>query len=384
MNRQSTLLMAFGIIVCTVAFPVSGKPFEGGSIRLQDPLDEPEFYCFDVFNYGDHVHLGEPISVHTCKPDGWRDATFVVDKPQQGQIYMPAYDGCLEASQYEPGAHLFVKTCSASELQRFIYRENKTIEMAHREGPMPLCLMVHPGDGLPTGGPSHIRREALFLPCSSLEKKHKQWLLPEDGRGLAPTASPDDVRPAGGMVGEIYRRACSTCHGVDAMGSLTMQAPKLAGREDWYLLRQYSNFIEDIRGTGSEERWANQMRYQVQLIHRPGIERGLINYVTSLEDRPANITIKEGDTNAGAMLYQNHCSACHGAEGKGNTQLNAPGLSGMNDWYLLRQLQKFRDGLRGTHPEDTYGAQMVPSAQALRDDEALVDIVAFINTLSRP
>jgi len=66
----------------------------------------------------------------------------------------------------------------------------------------------------------------------------------------------------------------------------------------------------------------------------------------------------------------------------GNPLLNSPRLAGMSDWYMVIQLQKFRSGLRGDHPEDIYGLQMVPFATLLPDEQALVDVVAYINTLS--
>ena len=66
----------------------------------------------------------------------------------------------------------------------------------------------------------------------------------------------------------------------------------------------------------------------------------------------------------------------------GNPALNSPRLAGMTDWYMVTQLQKFRDGLRGHHPDDIYGLQMLPFATALPDEQALLDVVAYINTLS--
>lgn len=51
--------------------------------------------------------------------------------------------------------------------------------------------------------------------------------------------------------------------------------------------------------------------------------------------------------------------------------------------YLQRQLEIFRDGLRGTHPEDLIGQEMYPMAQALPDAQVITDIVSFINTLGR-
>jgi cytochrome c oxidase subunit 2 len=66
----------------------------------------------------------------------------------------------------------------------------------------------------------------------------------------------------------------------------------------------------------------------------------------------------------------------------GNPALNSPRLAGMSDWYMVTQLQKFRTGLRGDHPEDIFGSQMVASAMALPDEQALLDVAAYINTLA--
>ena len=61
--------------------------------------------------------------------------------------------------------------------------------------------------------------------------------------------------------------------------------------------------------------------------------------------------------------------------------MNAPRLKGMNDWYLVTQLKNFRDGIRGMHPQDLYGLQMGLMAAMLTNDQAINDVVAYINTL---
>ena len=53
----------------------------------------------------------------------------------------------------------------------------------------------------------------------------------------------------------------------------------------------------------------------------------------------------------------------------------------MTDWYLARQLQNFKDGVRGTHPSDFYGFQMGLMANTVHDEQAIKDIIAYINTL---
>ena len=58
------------------------------------------------------------------------------------------------------------------------------------------------------------------------------------------------------------------------------------------------------------------------------------------------MTVAGGDADRGRALYQT-CATCHGAEGQGRWGTNAPRLAGMSDWYLERQLQYFKDAVRG-------------------------------------
>ena len=39
------------------------------------------------------------------------------------------------------------------------------------------------------------------------------------------------------------------------------------------------------------------------------------------------------------------------------------------DWYLLEELIKFKRGLRGDHPNDLYGAQMMEAAMMFDEEE---------------
>jgi cytochrome c553 len=88
----------------------------------------------------------------------------------------------------------------------------------------------------------------------------------------------------------------------------------------------------------------------------------------------------EGNVRQGRTAFQ-ACAACHGANAQGNEALGAPALAGQNDWYLLTQLRNFRAGFRGSHQEDTFGSQMVTLSKTLTDDQAVIDVVSYINTL---
>ena len=87
-----------------------------------------------------------------------------------------------------------------------------------------------------------------------------------------------------------------------------------------------------------------------------------------------------GDATAGKALYQ-VCASCHGLEGEGNQALNSPKISGQEDWYIKRQLNYFKHGIRGANPDDIFGQQMAPMAATLVDETAMKNIAAYIQSL---
>ncbi len=88
-----------------------------------------------------------------------------------------------------------------------------------------------------------------------------------------------------------------------------------------------------------------------------------------------------GDAEKGKALYAT-CTACHGAEGKGQEALNAPNLTGLQEWYFVRQLANFKAGIRGADPKDIYGAQMRPMSMTLADEQAMKDVYAYIQSVN--
>jgi cytochrome c oxidase subunit 2 len=86
-----------------------------------------------------------------------------------------------------------------------------------------------------------------------------------------------------------------------------------------------------------------------------------------------------GNVQAGKSAFAS-CVACHGQNGEGNLALNAPKLSGMEGWYLRKQLSNYKTMRRGTDPADVLGAQMRGMAATLADDAAINNVVAYIAT----
>ena len=92
--------------------------------------------------------------------------------------------------------------------------------------------------------------------------------------------------------------------------------------------------------------------------------------------------IAAGDPERGKILYAT-CGACHGANGEGLQALNSPKLAGQEDWYVIRQLQNFKNGIRGTNPQDIFGMQMAPMAMTLPTEQAIEDVAAYITTFEQ-
>jgi len=90
--------------------------------------------------------------------------------------------------------------------------------------------------------------------------------------------------------------------------------------------------------------------------------------------------LAQGDVERGRGWYA-ICATCHGENGEGMQEMNAPALAGREEWYLVRQMQNFKDGVRGSDPGDIYGLQMAPMAQVLPDRQAIQDVVAYLASL---
>lgn len=76
-----------------------------------------------------------------------------------------------------------------------------------------------------------------------------------------------------------------------------------------------------------------------------------------------------------------YCLLCHGDNANGNYGLRAPKLSGMEPWYLARQLENFAAGIRGTQAEDASGHEMMPVGLRVKQEGTLAAAVAWVATL---
>lgn len=192
----------------------------------------------------------------------------------------------------------------------------------------------------------------------------------------AQPAADETAEPAPEAVGAVA--VCAVCHGAEGGGHSRLGAPRIGGLADWYVERQLESFRTGVRGGTREDVYGTQMHAVALTLEGTDVIADVADHIASLEPDWPEKTVS-GDAERGEQLYA-VCTACHGEQGRGSRELNTPSLVGMSDWYLLRQLQYFKSGIRGGNPDDTFGAQMVPIMAMFEDRRALVDLVAYINT----
>lgn len=181
------------------------------------------------------------------------------------------------------------------------------------------------------------------------------------------------------MAGEASFQLCKTCHGRNGEGLKALNAPSLGGQFGWYIERQLQNYKHGIRGKHPNDVYGAPMRPMALTLADDSAVKNVSAYIQTLpKAKPA--TTLSGDVNQGKALYA-VCATCHGQNAEGVPTLNSPRLDMLSDWYMLRQLKNFKAGIRGKHPKDVYGAQMVPMSMTLADEQAMKNVISYILSL---
>jgi len=205
------------------------------------------------------------------------------------------------------------------------------------------------------------------------------------GVGLATGQTPAPSKKAFGDLAKgkaLYTATCVPCHGAKAEGKKEFMAPALHRQEAWYLMAQLQKFRSGQRGTNAKDTGGAMMRPMAQSLPDEQALLDVATYVTSLEAPLPPAEVK-GDLAAGKTQFTTICAACHGEKAEGKPELKTPALVGQNDWYLVAQLKKFKDGHRGYDPADVTGLQMKGMAATLPTDQAVQNVVAYIATIGK-
>ncbi len=192
--------------------------------------------------------------------------------------------------------------------------------------------------------------------------------------GCAPSA------PEGAARGPALYQTCASCHGTRGEGRPEYQAPAIAGLDEWYVRAQLDKFRSGARGAHAGDVAGLRMRPMARQLDGDADVAAVAAFVASLPKTNPAPTLVGGDPQRGEALFAT-CAECHGPGAAGDQERGAPPLRGASDWYLFAQLEKFREGIRGTNPADVTGGQMRPMALGLADAQAMRDVLAYIAAL---
>lgn len=176
--------------------------------------------------------------------------------------------------------------------------------------------------------------------------------------------------------------SCVQCHGQNGEGNQEIGAPAIAGLTRWYVKRQLRHFKRGYRGFHPEDLNGKKMEPMARALDTDQKVDLVSAYVASMPATHPEPTLEGGNPDTGKAYFA-VCVQCHGPDAGGNVEQFGPPLAGASDWYLLRQLENFKAGIRGTHPGDVTGAKMRPFSMTLPSEQAMKDVISYIKTLSK-
>lgn len=187
--------------------------------------------------------------------------------------------------------------------------------------------------------------------------------------------------------GRVIFAICAECHGQSGEGSRTSNAPRLAGLRSWYLIGQLEKFRSGLRGADPANVFGTQMASVAKSLPGEKALQDVVAYIVTLEAKPSPRTELTGNPVRGQELSR-YCLRCHGERAQGYKAPKVikyrshygPRLSGQHDWYLIRQIRNYRDGIRGSH-EDKPTLYMQIEVKSLTRESDILDLVAYIGTL---
>ncbi len=176
---------------------------------------------------------------------------------------------------------------------------------------------------------------------------------------------------------------CAACHGEQGQGDPALGAPRLAGQQPDYLLRQLHAFKSGQRGYDPQDSHGAQMRAVVTTLDEADLGR-LAQHYAQLQVAEAAAT-GSADASHGETLYQGSCAACHGPRAEGFAHLKTPSLRILDASYIDRQLTHYTQGARGSDAHaDPLGVWMRGIALQIRSAEDRKAIIDYLASLSAP
>ena len=178
----------------------------------------------------------------------------------------------------------------------------------------------------------------------------------------------------------LYIRRCAACHGDNAEGNKFQMTGSLASMPRWYLEEQLQKFRDGLRGTHPKDIHGQRMKAVTEALDLDE-QIQIIDYLEKIPPVAQKSTM-EGDAEWGRELFDVNCAMCHRYNAQGMVGFKSAPLNGQQDWYLLAQMEKFDQRIRGYHDDDTSGHKMHRELDATPSREDRLAILAYISSLS--
>ena len=158
-----------GLLIGAAIYSISSAQADGQFLQIIAAHDEPRRYCVDVIGHRDRVQLDAPLQAHTCKPGRFnQDELFDPARMAQGQLYMPAYQRCLQAT----GQSLLIQPCTDKPGQKW------SLSPAGQLSPVAnsaRCVTLAAGAGRDAGGRAFLARGLSLSDCSPAAVDRQRW-----------------------------------------------------------------------------------------------------------------------------------------------------------------------------------------------------------------
>ncbi len=182
----------------------------------------------------------------------------------------------------------------------------------------------------------------------------------------------------------IFRTNCFVCHGLDGTGNGPLASkletkPADLTNNDRLKKKSDRELFKIIEGTAPHGKVSNDMPQWGLAIPQVQI-RSLLAYVRYLHSSEHPVS---GDPQMGMQVYDNNCTICHGADGKGKGTITKIYDMEPADHTDARSMNRIsNEKIRSIISEGTKGAKLMPGWKDILSDKEIEDVISYIRLLS--
>ncbi len=182
----------------------------------------------------------------------------------------------------------------------------------------------------------------------------------------------------------IFRTNCVVCHGLDGTGNGPLASkletkPADLTNNDRLVKKSDRELFKIIEGTTPHGQVSGDMPQWGLAIPQTQI-RSLLTYVRYLHSSKHPVS---GDPEMGKKVYDDNCTICHGADGKGKgtiAEIYDMEPADHTDASILSRMSN--EKIRSIIVDGTKGAKLMPGWKDILSDKEIEDVISYIRLLS--